>query len=679
MGGGWIAGLLRAAPACLLTSCPLQLILWSSTRRSFPLLLLLILPSQAGSGHLAVVERLLAADADPLKLDSRGETAAARALRQGHLEVVRRLLQHGGEMGAEAAEAEAGLTAPDVGACSQVASASRSWQLGFPSGPPSCPCSLSPAALESEQRHYRLLLYHFLQAHAGGCGGAGSSSSSNGGAAARVRQLATPAAVAHAAAGSEALLGALLACGVRPCCVDPRDGSFPLLIAARHRDGWQPMQRLLARGADVNQADSRGDTAAMLLAARPALLGTVRQLLRWSGREEREGREGAPSSSALDLSRLNSEGRDAVGVALAANNRRCGELLLEHQVARQQGALEARTAASPGLQQDSSAAASRSSMPAPRGAPAAEVSAAAVASLAWRLLRGQGARRLADINRPHSGGRHLLVSQVRGGGIACSELLPASCRLPASPLLHAQLMARSCPTPPAPQVSRASRKQLRLLAALPGLDLNARDPLTGRTPLMLAAERGDPGIAQDLLGTGQADVGARDARGATAALLAARAGQGATLRVLLSAGAGGHSVLQHMHSAFLPHALLASLRPLARAMLLLHHPPPWRTDPACADASGDTPLMALARRGQHKLLSELLRGPARASLDAQDSSGWSALHHAAAAGQAQACGVLRGHGADASLLTGNGRTALELARGAGHAPCLPFLKLPASA
>lgn len=85
--------------------------------------------------------------------------------------------------------------------------------------------------------------------------------------------------------------------------------------------------------------------------------------------------------------------------------------------------------------------------------------------------------------------------------------------------------------------------------------------------------------------------------------------------------------------------------------------------------------MALARRNQHKLLAELLRGPAAALLNLQDAAGFSALIHAAVVGSTAACRVLRSYGADPSLRTAEeGKTAHDLATAAGHTACLPFLK-----
>lgn len=102
-------------------------------------------------------------------------------------------------------------------------------------------------------------------------------------------------------------------------------------------------------------------------------------------------------------------------------------------------------------------------------------------------------------------------------------------------------------------------------------------------------------------------------------------------------------------------------------------------DPCCASDAGETPLMALARRGQHKLLSQLLQGPAATSLNRQDAAGYTALCHAAAAGATNACRVLRSYGADPGLRTAAGQTALELAVAGSHTLCTPYLQLPKAA
>lgn len=371
--------------------------------------LLLATASAAANGHLPVVECLLAAGACPLKTNGREEMAAALALQRGQLAVARRLLEHSRETAATPQPADAGAQAaeaavagaagqpagPANGQRPQLGNASKAWQLGFATGVLPRLRPLSLGGLEQERQRYQLLLQALLDAHSAG---AGSSSE----AAARVRLLATPASLAHAAAGSEALLDALLSCGVSTSCVDPADGSFPLLAACHL--GWPPVQRLLARGASVNQAGPGGSTALMLMAARPAMLSTAQQLLSWAAWRHKQQQQQQPGEQQLgpllDPGLRNAEGRDAVGVALAAKNRRFAEALLEHLVAMQQ------------LQASAAAAGPAGGAVAQPAAPAAAAGATAAVAAALSRLTELGAKCLADINLPGRDGRHPLVSQV---------------------------------------------------------------------------------------------------------------------------------------------------------------------------------------------------------------------------------------------------------------------------
>ncbi len=407
-----------------------------------------------------MVARLLAAGASPNRTNSRGEMAVTLALRKGHLPVVRRLLEHSGELAplmeaVEAAQAAAGAAGgeapepagPAAGEAAtapallpgaprpQLTNASKAWQMGFASGSLPRVRPLSLAALEQERQRFQLLLLALLRAHAS----SGGSAESRTVAADEVRQLATPAAVSNAAAGSEALLGALLSCGVSLGVVDPADGSFPLLAAAH--SGWQPMLRLLQSGADPNQCDALGNTALHLLASRPGMLETAQQLLAWhfgrqgsgsgSGREasrnfEAQQQQGQQQEKRqLDVGRLNTAGLDTLGTALAAKNRKFAELLLEHLIAAQQrerqlsavSAAEAEAAAAANGAAAEQAAAAMS-MQAPVLPPSVDVQPTAAAAKACDLLTELGAKALADINKPREpGGQHILLSQVRGVGL----------------------------------------------------------------------------------------------------------------------------------------------------------------------------------------------------------------------------------------------------------------------
>eukprot|EP01043_Picozoa_sp_COSAG02_P092724 COSAG02_NODE_29311_length_571_cov_3.413136_2_plen_158_part_01 len=74
-----------------------------------------------------------------------------------------------------------------------------------------------------------------------------------------------------------------------------------------------------------------------------------------------------------------------------------------------------------------------------------------------------------------------------------------------------------------------------------------------------------------------------------------------------------------------------------------------------------TGLMVAARRGRRDVVEWLVRAPG-IEIDAQDDWGSTALHDAAANGEADCVLVLLEAGASALLKGGDGRTALELAR-----------------
>jgi cytohesin len=140
----------------------------------------------------------------------------------------------------------------------------------------------------------------------------------------------------------------------------------------------------------------------------------------------------------------------------------------------------------------------------------------------------------------------------------------------------------------------------------------------GRTPLHLAAERGDEDIAQLLLGCG-ADAGARDGLGATPLHVAATAGH--------TAVAG---------------SLVAS-----------------KSDVNAKDKGGNGPLHLAARLGRHDAVAFLLA--CKAKVDARNFDGETPLHRAATAGHKVVVELLLRSGADITAEDFEGRTALQLA------------------
>lgn len=160
-----------------------------------------------------------------------------------------------------------------------------------------------------------------------------------------------------------------------------------------------------------------------------------------------------------------------------------------------------------------------------------------------------------------------------------------------------------------------------LLAA--GARIHARSE-TGLTPLMVAARYNDPGILQELLAAG-ANVDSRDDQGRTALLHAARAADPASLLALIEAGADVHVRFGKDRATAIMYAV--------------------RFNP---DASW--------------ILDTLVQ--AGVELDARDRHGRTALMNAAAYGSADPHVVrsLVNHGADPSLETDAGQTALDLMR-----------------
>ncbi|GAB4819010.1 hypothetical protein N2152v2_006056 [Parachlorella kessleri] len=507
----------------------------------------------AGGGHAEVVQQLLGAGASVGVTNEREESAASLALQQGHLSIARQLL----EASKDDAERDA-----------QLAVMARKFHSGFAPGmAPSKEKEPPPAEQVAQERAaYGAFIRALLEGTDGcACG-------------------APPSLLARAAAGSVALLDAVLAQGAvltkpqqqqqqqqqsgqasSPAVSDAGAAalvraakpavdwvafegelaSLPLLEAAWF--GWTAVSRLLERGADVNQMSTEGTSLLLLVASRPGLAPLGRQLLQWPG---------------LDLRQTDGQGRDALGLAIRRRNVSFGVALL--------GSLQSRGA---------------------KGAATAKQSAAA----AFALLSGLRVASLESLNQADAMGDTLLLGLVRS----------------------------------------STAKAVRQLLLVPGLDLNKGNARTGSTPLMAAVERRQLALLTALLDTQQVSLDAVDNRGATALLHAARKHDMAAMRLLLAVGA----------------------------------------DPNLGDAHGDTPLMALARGGQHKPIQELVKSYA-AALEARDEDGMTALLHAAQQGRFNAARVLRSLGADSSARDSKGRTCTDPTV-QEILDCLKHFKLPA--
>lgn len=154
-------------------------------------------------------------------------------------------------------------------------------------------------------------------------------------------------------------------------------------------------------------------------------------------------------------------------------------------------------------------------------------------------------------------------------------------------------------------------------------DVPAVDPL-GRTPLTLAAERGESEVVMAMLDDGTG-VDASDNCGWTALMKAAAGGHLSMLEALLARGA----------------------------------------DPEHRDDAGYTALMVAVVNGQEATSRTLLEHGAR--IDAVESeAGWSSLTWAARNGRPALVELLLDHGADPTHLAGDGTTPLHWAHEGGH-------------
>lgn len=179
-----------------------------------------------------------------------------------------------------------------------------------------------------------------------------------------------------------------------------------------------------------------------------------------------------------------------------------------------------------------------------------------------------------------------------------------------------------------------------------GADRDAQNRY-GRTALMFAAESGHAAAVAALGG----NRALRDRDGKTAIMLAAEAGHAEAVRALLGDASLDQEAFRVAFERDRPHVLALLLEAGA--------------DPDALEEDGSTPLMTCARQGRLDLARTLL--DAGAEKDHQDHAGKSPLMHAAEAGQAAAVALLLERGADPDLVTPHEDAALHLAARGGHA------------
>lgn len=189
--------------------------------------------------------------------------------------------------------------------------------------------------------------------------------------------------------------------------------------------------------------------------------------------------------------------------------------------------------------------------------------------------------------------------------------------------------------------------QTRICAAQPGSDacqmplrnFGLGDPDYVPSPeaaLYKAAERGDTALVRDLL-VGGANPNWLNAIGWTPLMIAAAERQLETVVVLLEA----------------------------------------KADPNARNRLGRTALMFAAGYGQDAIVERLLAAGASINLTPSDQSGWTALIAAAAADHASTVDVLLRSGADPTIKSKAGETALDIARQQGHAAVTRILQTAA--
>jgi len=183
------------------------------------------------------------------------------------------------------------------------------------------------------------------------------------------------------------------------------------------------------------------------------------------------------------------------------------------------------------------------------------------------------------------------------------------------------------------------------------------DRFAGWTPVMVAAEKGDPAALRNGLAAGF-DVNAADPHGTTALMAAARAGHVPAIETLLAGGARIEA-----RDAAGDTALGGALRrhQLGTLQSLLRH----GADPNALQAGGAPPLGLAAEFDAPELAGALLGAGARPGTT--DAAGRTALMTAAQHDAAELVATLINRGSDTRARDQTGRTALALAVQAGAA------------
>ncbi|MFS0755600.1 ankyrin repeat domain-containing protein [Noviherbaspirillum sp. 1P10PC] len=202
----------------------------------------------------------------------------------------------------------------------------------------------------------------------------------------------------------------------------------------------------------------------------------------------------------------------------------------------------------------------------------------------------------------------------------------------------------------------------RLLAA-GSIAVNAIDPDTRLTPLMLAAWHGHDDVVFMLTkAAGSADVQLLNSRGDSALSLAAGAGKDEVVELLLFKKAQPD---QANHGGRTPLAEAAAGGHLKTAGLLIAN----GAQVNAGAGTGEPALALAAQRGDDALVGLLLEK--KASADVTDRHGWTAFNHAAGRGHEAVMRQLRGHGAAAGHASSTAQEAPAASAPPGPAAVLP--------
>ena len=201
----------------------------------------------------------------------------------------------------------------------------------------------------------------------------------------------------------------------------------------------------------------------------------------------------------------------------------------------------------------------------------------------------------------------------------------------------------------------ASVDLVEFLLAQPGALplLEARD-ITGRTPLIAAAEKGRDETVQVLLTKYGVSPDQRSEENLTPLFLACQNGHFATAQMLVEAGADVN-VQDKGDTQAVPLHLAASNSHLSLVNLLLER----GANVDAAEARGFTSLMMAGSEGYANVVVTLLR--AGANVNATGVDGETALHIAVRSMQPLIIAILVQAGADLTLRDGEGKTAKEVA------------------